>query len=147
MQHDINYLLECLEEPIQPLKRAGIFPSLEKLEYFVSYLPKVQFASLVKKFLGSAKVGDKYFVCEYDNQLKIGNAIEQIPGLSITDRIKLCYAPIEKIDPLAMKYLLRFASCYSKKMVADVPPVMPTKLVNEDQLRTLESQYQVCSVA
>ncbi|KAJ8775005.1 hypothetical protein K2173_020009 [Erythroxylum novogranatense] len=129
---DLDYLIECLKQPFDEVKKMGLFPFFEQVELFAGKLPNVSFSRLLEKFSENCRLDGSYFLCKHDHIKKIANMLEKIQGLSLEDRFYFCFAPVNIRDPKAMHHLLRFASVYRSAK-------------NDEELLDLESKHQVLS--
>ncbi|XP_065856741.1 DExH-box ATP-dependent RNA helicase DExH18, mitochondrial isoform X2 [Euphorbia lathyris] len=144
---DLNYLIECLKQPFEEVKKVGLFPFFEQVELFAGQLPNVTFPQLLEKFGENCRVDGSYFLCRHDHIKKVANMLEKIQGLSLEDRFNFCFSPVNIRDPKAMYYLLRFASSYSQKVPVSIAMGMPKGSArNDSELLDLETRHQVLSM-
>lgn len=144
---DLDYLIECLKQPFQEVKKVGLFPFYEQIELFAGKLPKVTFPQLLDKFAENCRLDGSYFLCQQAGIKKVANMLEKVPGLSLEDRYNFCFAPVNIRDPKAMYHLLRFASSYSQKLPVNIAMGIPKGSArNDSELLDLETKHQVCSM-
>ncbi|KGN45667.1 DExH-box ATP-dependent RNA helicase DExH18, mitochondrial [Cucumis sativus] len=144
---DLDYLIECLKQPFDEVKKIGLFPSFEQVELFAGQISKVAFAELLQKFSENCRLDGSYFLCRHDNIKKVANMLEKVSGLSLEDRYNFCFAPVNVRDPKAMYHLLRFASSYSHNVPVSIAMGMPKGSARSDsELLDLESKHQVLSM-
>uniref|UniRef100_A0A7C9DWL1 ATP-dependent RNA helicase SUV3L, mitochondrial n=2 Tax=Opuntia streptacantha TaxID=393608 RepID=A0A7C9DWL1_OPUST len=144
---DLDYLIECLKQPFQEVKKVGLFPFYEQIELFAGKLPKVTFPQLLDKFAENCRLDGSYFLCQQAGIKKVANMLEKVPGLSLEDRYNFCFAPVNIRDPKAMYHLLRFASSYSQKLPVNIAMGIPKgSAKNDAELLDLETKHQVCSM-
>ncbi|KAL2939461.1 DExH-box ATP-dependent RNA helicase DExH18 mitochondrial [Bienertia sinuspersici] len=144
---DLDYLIECLKQPFQEVKKVGLFPFYEQVELFAGQLPNMTFAQLLAKFSESCRLDGSYFLCQQAGIKKVANMLEKVPGLSLEDRYNFCFAPVNIRDPKAMYHLLRFASSFSQKLPVNIAMGIPTGSArNDSELLDLETKHQVCSM-
>ncbi|KAJ8749888.1 hypothetical protein K2173_013803 [Erythroxylum novogranatense] len=143
---DLGYLIDCLKQPFDEVKKAGLFPFFEQVELFAGKLPNVTFSQLLEKFGENCRLDGSYFLCKHDHIKKIANMLEKVRGLSLEDRFYFCFAPVNIRDPKAMHHLLRFASVYSHKVPVNVAMGIPKGSArNDEELLDLECKHQVLS--
>lgn len=144
---DLDYLIECLKQPFDEVKKVGLFPFFEQVELFAGQLPNVTFCQLLEKFGENCRLDGSYFLCRYDNIKKVANMLEKVQELSLEDRFNFCFAPVNIRDPKAMYHLLRFASAYSQKVPVNIAMGMPKGSARNDaELLDLETKHQVLSM-
>ncbi|KAJ6806100.1 ATP-dependent RNA helicase SUV3L, mitochondrial [Iris pallida] len=144
---DLDYLIECLQQPFEEVKKVGLFPFFEQVELFASQFPSVTFCDLLDKFRDSCRLDGSYFLCRHDSVRKVANMLEKVQGLSLEDRFNFCFAPVNIRDPKAMFHLLKFASHYSQNQPVGLAVGMPKGSArNDSELLDLETKHQVLSM-
>ncbi|KAK2655073.1 hypothetical protein Ddye_008125 [Dipteronia dyeriana] len=144
---DLDYLIECLKEPFEVVKKVGLFPFYEQIELFAGQLPNITFCKLLEKFGENCRLDGSYFLCRHDGIKKVANMLEKVQGLSLEDRFNFCFAPVNIRDPKAMYHLLRFASSYSMNIAVSIAMGMPKGSARNDaELLDLETKHQVLSM-
>ncbi|GAV72329.1 Helicase_C domain-containing protein/SUV3_C domain-containing protein [Cephalotus follicularis] len=144
---DLDYLIECLKQPFDEVKRVGLFPFFEQVELFAGKLANVTFCQLLEKFAENCRLDGSYFLCRHDNIKRVANMLEKVQGLSLEDRFNFCFAPVNIRDPKAMYHLLRFASAYSQNVPVNIAMGMPRGSAKNDQeLLDLETKHQILSM-
>ncbi|PQQ10077.1 DExH-box ATP-dependent RNA helicase DExH18 mitochondrial [Prunus yedoensis var. nudiflora] len=144
---DLAYLIECLKQPFDEVKKVGLFPFFEQVELFAGKLPNVTFCQLLEKFGENCRLDGSYFLCRHDHIKKVANMLQKVPELSLEDRFNFCFAPVNIRDPKAMYHLLRFASSYSQNLPVNIAMGMPNGSArNNKELLDLETKHQVLSI-
>lgn len=144
---DLDYLIECLKQPFDDVKRVGLFPYYEQVELFAGQLPDMTFNQILEKFGESCRLDGSYFLCRHDHIKKIANMLEKVQGLSLADRFNFCFAPVNVRDPKAMYHLLRYATSFGHKLPVNVAMGMPKSSARNDaELLDLETRHQVLSM-
>ncbi|KAF5457154.1 hypothetical protein F2P56_021282 [Juglans regia] len=145
---DLDYLIECLKQPFEEVKKVGLFPFFEQVELFAGQLPNVTFCQLLEKFGENCRLDGSYFLCRHDHIKKVANMLEKkVQGLSLEDRFNFSFAPVNIRDPKAMYHLLRFASAYSQNVPVNIAMGMPKGSARNDaELLDLETKHQVLSM-
>ncbi|KAK4777171.1 hypothetical protein SAY86_005859 [Trapa natans] len=144
---DLDYLIECLKEPFEEVKKVGLFPFYEQVELFAGQLPNLTFPQLLEQFRDSCRLDGSYFLCQHDHIRKVANMLDKVKSLSLEDRFNFCFAPVNVRDPKAMYHLLRFASSYSQNMPVNIAMGMPKgSAKNDSELLDLETRHQVVSM-
>nr|GLL26166.1 DExH-box ATP-dependent RNA helicase DExH18, mitochondrial [Ipomoea trifida] len=143
---DLDYLIECLKEPFDEVKKVGLFPFFEQVELFAGQLSNATFSELLEKFGANCRLDGSYFLCQHGHIKKIANMLEKVQGLSLEDRFNFCFAPVNIRDPKAMYHLLRFASSYAQNLPVNIAMGMPKcSARNDSELLDLETRHQVLS--
>ncbi|XP_038907113.1 DExH-box ATP-dependent RNA helicase DExH18, mitochondrial [Benincasa hispida] len=144
---DLGYLIECLKQPFDDVKKIGLFPFFEQLELFAGQVSNVTFCQILEKFSENCRLDGSYFLCRHDHIKKVANMLEKVQGLSLEDRFNFCFAPVNVRDPKAMYHLLRFASLYSQNIPVNTAMGMPKGSArNDTELLDLETKHQVLSM-
>ncbi|KDP27140.1 hypothetical protein JCGZ_19839 [Jatropha curcas] len=144
---DLNYLIKCLKQPFDEVKKVGLFPVFEQVELFAGQLPNVTFPKLLEKFGENCRLDGSYFLCRHDHIKKVANMLEKVRGLSLEDRFNFSFAPVNLRDPKALYHLLKFASLYSQKVPVGIAIGMPKESAQSDsELLNLETKHQVLSM-
>lgn len=144
---DLEYLIECLKQPFDNVKRVGLFPFYEQVELFAGQLPDLSFKQILDKFGENCRLDGSYFLCQHDHIKKIANMLEKVQGLSLEDRFNFCFAPVNVRDPKAMYHLLRYATSFGQKLPVNVAMGMPKSSArNDSELLDLETRHQVLSM-
>lgn len=145
--NDLEYLIECLKQPFEEVKKVGLFPFFEQVELFAFQLPNVKFCKLLEKFGENCRLDGSYFLCRHDHIKKVANMLEKAPGLSLEDRFNFCFAPVNIRDPKSMYHLLKFATAYSQNLPVNIAMGMPKGSARNDaELLDLETKHQVLSM-
>lgn len=144
---DLDYLIECLKEPFDNVKKVGLFPFFEQVELFAGQLSNLTFPQLLDRFSENCRLDGSYFLCQHEHIKKVANMLEKVQGLSLEDRFNFCFAPVNIRDPKAMYHLLKFASSYAKNLPVNIAVGMPTcSARNDSELLDLETKHQVLSM-
>ena len=144
---DLDYLIECLKQPFDDIKKVGLFPFFEQVELFAGQFPDVALSHLLEKFKENCRLDGSYFLCRHDHVKKVANMLQKVQGLSLEDRFNFCFAPVNIRDPKAMFHLLKFASSYSQNLPVNIAMGMPTGSArNDSELLDLETKHQVLSM-
>ncbi|ONI19266.1 hypothetical protein PRUPE_3G268500 [Prunus persica] len=144
---DLAYLIECLKQPFDEVKKVGLFPFFEQVELFAGKMPNVTFCQLLEKFSENCRLDGSYFLCRHDHIKKVANMLQKVPELSLEDRFNFCFAPVNIRDPKAMYHLLRFASSYSQNLPVNIAMGIPKGSArNNKELLDLETKHQVLSM-
>ncbi|XP_057841683.2 DExH-box ATP-dependent RNA helicase DExH18, mitochondrial [Cryptomeria japonica] len=144
---DLDYLIDCLRQPFEECKSAGLFPFFEQIELFAGQLPNITFVELLETFAKRCVLDGSYFLCKHDHVKKVARMLEKIPELSLRERYNFCYAPVSTSDSKAMAYLTRFAQQYGKNPPVRLQLGVPRGSARNDlELLDLETKHQILSM-
>ncbi|GAB2264380.1 hypothetical protein Droror1_Dr00027794 [Drosera rotundifolia] len=144
---DLDYLIDCLRQPFNDVKKVGLFPFYEQVELFAGQFNDITFTQLLEKFSQNCRLDGSYFLCRHDHIKKVANMLEKVQVLSLEDRFNFCFAPVNIRDPKAMFHLMKFASSYGQKIPVNIAMGMPKGSAQSDkELLDLETRHQVCSM-
>ncbi|RZB46106.1 DExH-box ATP-dependent RNA helicase DExH18, mitochondrial isoform B [Glycine soja] len=144
---DLDYLIECLKQPFDDVKKVGLFPFYEQVELFSGQLPDLTFPQILEKFGENCRLDGSYFLCQHNHIKKIANMLGKVQGLSLKDHFNFCFAPVNVRDPKAMYHLLRYATSFGQKLPVNVAMGMPRSSARNDaELLDLETRHQVLSM-
>lgn len=144
---DIPYLIQCLEEPFVESCSAGLFPMSEQMELFATNLPEATFSKLLDRFAETCRVDGLYFLCRNDNLKKVACIVDKVKGLTLEEKLKFIFAPVNTRDPKVMGALLNFALACSQKLPIHLVMMTPSGSARNDlQLMDLEARHQVLSL-
>jgi ATP-dependent RNA helicase SUPV3L1/SUV3 len=147
LKDDLDYLIQCLQQPFEVAQKVGLFPCFEQVEMFASQFPNLSFNELLDKFRDNSRIDKTYFMCQQDGIKKVANMLERVQGLSLKDRYNFCFAPVNIRDPKAMYHLLRFATHYSQSRRVSIAMGVPrSSAKNDTELLDLETKHQILSM-
>ncbi|CAL5031656.1 unnamed protein product [Urochloa decumbens] len=147
LKDDLDYLIQCLQQPFEDAQKVGLFPCFEQVEMFASQFPDLTFNDLLDKFRDNCRIDKTYFMCQQDSIKKVANMLERVQCLSLKDRYNFIFAPVNIRDPKAMYHLLRFATHYSQSRRVSIAMGVPRgSAKNDTELLDLETKHQVLSM-
>jgi ATP-dependent RNA helicase SUPV3L1/SUV3 len=133
------------ETNIAALSRAGLKPTFEALAQFSSSMPQAALSHVMDRFVALTQLNaDSYFVCDFEDEKIIADALEHVPGLSLEDRYVFCCSPSDTDSAVAMGFLLRFARAHAKGEPVRLNVGLPVRPpMTEVALQKLEALYAV----
>ena len=78
----LDYLIECLKQPFEDVRKGGLFRFFEQVELSAGQLPNVTFCHLLEKFGENCCLDGSYFLCQHDHIKKVANMLEKVQGFS-----------------------------------------------------------------
>lgn len=148
-QEDLRIVRSSLAAGFQPLKRAGLGPTLEILEAFHQELPEESFEGLLVyflpilitvqvKFQEFGMTSKDYFICDMRDRIAIARLIEDLPTLTLEQRYTLTAAPVtlnDQKNPSAERIMHAFCTAVSQRgsvcrieNYVNVPDQIPTSV-------------------
>ncbi|CAG5133205.1 unnamed protein product [Candidula unifasciata] len=111
---DLNILKDILNQPIEPITKAGLHPTADQIELFAYHLPKASLSNLIDIFELSCELdSDMFFMCLNEDFKFLANMIEHVP-LPLRVRYVFCCAPISVKSPFSCAMFLKFARRFSR---------------------------------
>jgi ATP-dependent RNA helicase SUPV3L1/SUV3 len=99
-----------------PLRKAGVFPTRDMIELFCSYFPPgIPYGFILARLNEISKLSTRYFLCRMNDTVGIADAIDEVRGLSIEDRILCCYAPVSTRRVREMETMVEMAHCIANQ--------------------------------
>lgn len=97
---DMPRLRKSMAIEPQPLRSAGILPSTNHIENFAAlFPPDTPLAKILLAMRDSAQLNKSLFhMCSLEDILMTARALESVKGLTITERLMFCMAPITTDD-------------------------------------------------
>ncbi|KAF7721322.1 hypothetical protein EC973_004866 [Apophysomyces ossiformis] len=144
-QADLSYVQHCMNAPVVPITMAGLQPTVDILELFAHQLPDEPFSALLAKFEDIASVDGSYFLCNYEDQKKIADTIQEIP-LEIRDRYQFVTAPVNSRKQQGLDTIKHLAKVFSEggrcklEELVDIPQAAPTGLAGLNKLEMSHKQ-------
>ncbi|KAK4799312.1 hypothetical protein SAY86_024677 [Trapa natans] len=74
---DLDYLIECLKEPFEEVKKVGPFPFYEQVELFAGQLLNLTFSQFLEQFHDNCRLDGFYFLCQHDHIIKVAKMLEK----------------------------------------------------------------------
>ncbi|KEG09783.1 putative ATP-dependent RNA helicase [Trypanosoma grayi] len=146
-REDFSMLRDAVSSRLPPLQKAGLLPTADILELFVSLraegkMPRaagetqVTFYERIKEFTGCCHATDVFFPCDLSRSLlQIAKELEAVPGLVLSDRILFCYVPLNERSEEAYSLLRAFAR--------DHAAGRPVRLRIDEEYETLARQSEL----
>ncbi|KAK5938533.1 RNA helicase [Knufia obscura] len=132
---DLPVIRAALQTEAPPMRKAGLIPPAEYLEEYAARLPAgVPFEYLMRKVANTANLHPRFFLCDIRDKLALARATDDVPGLTIEQRVNLTAAPANVRDPRAAKCLKALAKVIAGNQsvtVADVQEI-PLEILTED---------------
>jgi ATP-dependent RNA helicase SUPV3L1/SUV3 len=112
---DLPYIQEAMNAEAPPLTSAGIQPPSELVRRFASYFPpSTPFRFVLKRLFDSSTLHTRNFYSNNQEQCRIADVIEDIKGMTVTDRYVFTLCPVNLRDAKMLPILRAYA-----KRVAD----------------------------
>lgn len=126
-EDDLPVIRNALMTEAPPLKQAGILPPAEYMEEFASTLPiNVPFEYLMRKVCHVATTHPRFFLCDVRDKLRNARLVDDVPGLSIEQRVIISASPLGHNDTKTEEVLKAIARCIATNRavtVVDIPEI------------------------
>ena len=109
---DHPYVLKALDQPVAPLKSAGLQPPGDIIAaYAATYPPETPFVYILKRMYEIMEVKSRYFVCAPRGVDDVIRAIEGIHALTTADKYVIASSPASTKDESSKAVLIELARC------------------------------------
>jgi len=99
-REDFPLVEAAMNSEAEPIKSAGLHPPAYIMERFAKHFPpETPFSYLLMRMQEISQVTSRFHLCDLKTQMSIADAIEPIDGLTTTDKLIFCSAPIEPRRP------------------------------------------------
>jgi ATP-dependent RNA helicase SUPV3L1/SUV3 len=113
---DMEYLKQCMNSEIKPLRQAGLMPTAAHIELFHAALQAgigdvqapTQLHQLLPMFNEMAVVQGNYFLCRQNDMQLIAKILSKY-DLPLSEKYTFCMAPIDSSAAIPMNTLRNFA--------------------------------------
>ncbi|KAH0556223.1 hypothetical protein GP486_005852 [Trichoglossum hirsutum] len=113
---DLRVVRKAMGSEADPIPSAGIFAPVAVTRQFVSYFPpNTPFSFVLRRLHEISRVNSLFHLCELDDQLTIADLIEPIKGLSVTDRVVICRAPVDRTADGFPEMVQALAKCIARR--------------------------------
>ena len=119
---DIRGVNKALALTLPSQQKAGIFPEPDQIESLALSMPDELFAKILSKFEASEVIlGKDYVMCNHDALQWLAGLIDQVSGLSTSDRLRLCMAPVRYMHEGDSELLLHYVRSYAAGVLVHPP--------------------------
>jgi len=113
---DLSRIRGAMKTDAWPIRKAGVFPTRDMIELFCSYFPPgIPYGFILARLNEISKLSTRYFLCRMNDTVGIADAIDEVRGLSIEDRILCCYAPVSTRRAREMETMVEMAHCIANQ--------------------------------
>ena len=149
---NLPHVQEALTEEAEPIMAAGIMPPDSVVVPFAAYFPPdTAFSYILHRLHELCQTKPRYFLCDLKDTLRIAQALDSIPQLTITDRLTFCAAPTNAGTPESDRMIQALARCVAENKsgaLLDIPELnlelldTPDSIANSDILTRFESLHK-----
>ena len=149
---DLRHVQQALAEEAEPLMAAGIMPPDSVIIQFAAYFPPdTAFSYILYRLHELCRTKARYFLCDLRDTLRIAQALDAIPGLTITDRLTFCAAPTNAGNADSDRMIQALARCVAENKsgaLLDIPAFnlelldTPDSIANSELLTQFESLHK-----
>lgn len=154
-EKDMDYIRETMDTPLEPVRAAGLFPSVEHVVDFHKKLATVESSrpgssetpppNLVKAmdtFVHMSLIDPLYFKADYSQLRVLMEKVCTVGGLSLEDCYVLSQAPVNIRDEQTLQALYTYASAYAALRIYSPNVRLPSR---DRKPKTLIELNEVCT--
>ncbi|KAI5818121.1 P-loop containing nucleoside triphosphate hydrolase protein [Pyronema omphalodes] len=152
---DLRAVKNALQTTVEPIRTAGILPTVGQIELFASQYPKdTKFSVILKKMLEYIQVSELFHTCDLKESIEVAAIFDDIQELSVADRMIFIMSPINSRNERACAVAHRMAECvawaedgsvlklYDMDLEAlDIPPTTAEDLQRLENLHKMLIHY------
>ncbi|EER24183.1 Helicase conserved C-terminal domain containing protein [Coccidioides posadasii C735 delta SOWgp] len=147
---DLPHIQKCLRAEAEPINAAGILPQDSMITAFTDHFPSdTPFRYLLQRLWNVSQTHPRFFMCDLHSS-DVQEILDDVPGLSVTDKLVFLSAPTSTADPTSALTLKAFATCVAQHKsgaLLDIPELHLEILDvpvsgNKNYLRSLESLHR-----
>ena len=124
---DLPILQKAMDSSPEPLRSAGLNPPDSLILRFASYFPpQTPLSYILLRLHEISRMHWRFHLCELREQLLIADAIQEVDGLSIADRLVFCAAPAPRTDNGLHSVVAALARCVAQQSggnLLDIPEI------------------------
>jgi len=144
---DLPQLRALLAEPPRALKASGLFPTFEQIELFAGLLPDEPLSRLLQRFSEECRLEGRYFLCHYEDLVKVAKVLDRFPALTLRERYNFCTAPVKTSCAHSMRVFHGYVARYSEGKPVGVQVQVPEQVPRTAlQLKEMETKHQIISL-
>lgn len=122
---DLSFVELCLDQEPEPIKSAGMQPSVSMIDRFASSLPEpVSFTYMMYQMRAYASHHARLHLCIMDTHLAIADCLESVPNLTLFQKLKFLRAPLDmrkSSDTVLTKAMAKILSDDRSVSIVDMP--------------------------
>ncbi|KAA0154787.1 hypothetical protein FNF29_02316 [Cafeteria roenbergensis] len=145
---DLPLLAQGMVQPSEPVIAAGLQPNTEQVVQFAESWRGIHgsvpnLSRLLANFLEASQLDGDYFMCDNNETMRIAQAIEGVPNLTLAQQHDLTAAPVRLRDPDIRACFLRYAEALATSTPIAVDVQLPiSSRASARHLDVLESRMQ-----
>ena len=110
-ESDLKVVRTALVTDAKPIRTAGILPLAYHVELFASQFPSTKpFSEILREMADYMRTSNIFHMCSMDEQIETAKLFDEIPGLTVADRMTFVIAPIGR-DPKTRLAVQKMAEC------------------------------------
>lgn len=134
-ESDLPLVRKAMQDKVDPIMTAGIFPPTSVLLKFAAYFPpSINFSYILLRLHELSLLHPRYHLCILKEQISIADAIQPVTTLTTKDRIIFCASPANARQLGMTTIVAAFARCVgenSSGALLDIPEV-PLEILDEE---------------
>lgn len=120
-------LREAMVTLVEPISKARLQPMPQTIELFAQFFPKgTPLSRMIDELMRLARVSSLFEMADFEDQKGVADLIEDIDGLTISERYKLCCAPARVQEGQKVNVIQAFAKVVASGKsltILDMPEV------------------------
>ncbi|KAI9800324.1 MAG: RNA helicase [Piccolia ochrophora] len=118
---DLPVVQHAMHSHARPIVFAGLYPTRSLIGRFATYFtPDTPLSYILFRLQALSRVTAPFQLCSLTDQLSVADHLELIPGLTVTDRLLFCMAPVSSHLAKEASILKALARCVSEQHDGDL---------------------------
>eukprot|EP00798_Chlamydomonas_sp_ICE-L_P031269 gene31269-6413_t len=144
----LDKLSGAISAPLEPAERAGLAPEPEHVELLAATMPGATLLQVLQQYGNYSQLDGMYFFGNMEAFIAVAELLEEVPEMTITDKVRFCAAPVnlKGYNAKAVReWLLLFAANYVAGAPVHAPRVDLERIQKMEpftRLGHLESCYR-----
>ena len=113
---DLSWVARAMKKSPKPIEQAVLMPPDELLTRFASYFrPEAPFSYILRRFAELSQTDSLFRMVDHSSMASVADVIQEVPGLSIRERITFCSAPVKTNNEGMRRATREFAQCVANR--------------------------------
>ena len=112
----LSVVQRAMKKNPEPIQKAVLMPPNELLTRFAGYFrPEAPLSYILRRFAEVSQTDSLFKIVDHSGLAEIADVIQEIPGLSIEERLTFCSAPCRTYDEDIRRVTREFARCVANR--------------------------------
>ena len=139
---DLPVIQHAMATAAKPVATAGLFPPDWVVQKFSAYFPpETPFSFILRRLCNISQLHPHFHLCILDAQIAVADEIQNVKGLSISDRLTFCASPVNLRNEGAPAVLVAFARCVAERAEGHLLRFPELRLEILDEVSPADGQY------